>query len=131
MNATQTVDAFFAAIETLNPEQVAACFTPTARYSNMPHAPAVGRDEIAAMFAPILNRCERARWDVVSRADVGYRAHVERVDRFWIGGREYAIECHGVYLIDAESGLIGEVRDYVDLSLWRDRLGGVLAAPMA
>jgi limonene-1,2-epoxide hydrolase len=63
---------------------------------------------------------------VVSSAYDGDRAWLERVDRFWIDGREYAIECNGVYAVDPASGLLDEVRDYVDLATWRQRLGDVL-----
>ena len=52
----------------------------------------------------------------------------ERVERLWIGGLACAIECHGMYLIDAVLRLVGEVRDYMELSLRWDRLGDVLAA---
>ena len=66
------------------------------------------------------------RWDVVTSAYDGDRAWLERVDRFWIDGQEYAIECNGVYTVDPASGLLDEVRDYVDLATWRQRLGDAL-----
>jgi limonene-1,2-epoxide hydrolase len=120
------VGRFLAAVESGDADAVADRFTERARYANVPHPPAVGRDAIRAMFAPILGRAERVRWDVVSSAYDGDRAWLERVDRFWIDGREYAIECNGVYAVDPASGLLDEVRDYVDLATWRQRLGNVL-----
>jgi limonene-1,2-epoxide hydrolase len=120
------VDRFLAAVESCDADAVAECFTERASYANVPHPPAVGRTAIRAMFAPILGRSERVRWDVVSSAYDGDRAWLERVDRFWIDGREYAIECNGVYAVDPASGLLEEVRDYVDLATWRQRLGDVL-----
>jgi limonene-1,2-epoxide hydrolase len=123
------VDRFLAAVESGNVDAVAGCFTDRARYANVPHPPAVGRDAIRAMFAPILGRAERVRWDVVTSAYDGDRAWLERVDRFWIDGREYAIECNGVYTVDPARGLLDEVRDYVDLATWRQRLGDVLTRP--
>ena len=111
-----------AAVRTLDPAEVAACFTEDATYRNMPHEPAVGRGGVEALFAPILGRCERVVWDLVSAAYDGDTAWLERVDRFWIGGREYRIECNGVLRADPAGGLIAEFRDYVDLGVWRARL---------
>ena len=54
------------------------------------------------------------------------RAWLERVDRFTIDGTEYAVECNGVLEFDPDSGLIRELRDYVDLGEWRSRIAGVL-----
>ena len=74
------------------------------------------------MLAPILQRSERVQWDVVTAAFAEHRAWIERVDRFWIDGVEYAVRCNGVIDLDSESGLIKELRDYVDLGEWRERL---------
>jgi len=120
------VRRFLDAVEGRDLDALAACFTDDARYANVPHPPAVGPAAIRAVFARILPRCERVRWDVVSSAYDGGTAWLERVDRFWIDGREYAIECNGVYRADQRAGRLAEVRDYVDLEVWRDRLGDVL-----
>lgn len=125
----EVVRRFLAAVESADCDAVAACFAEDARYANVPHPPAVGRTGIRAMFAPILSRSERVRWDVVSSAYADGTAWLERVDRFWIDGREYAIECNGVYAVDAARGVLTEVRDYVDLATWRERLGDVLGRP--
>ena len=101
---------------------MAACFTEDATYRNMPREPAVGRPAIEALFTPILGRSERVVWDVVSAAYEEHTAWLERIDRFWIEGRQYRIECNGVLLVDPPTGLIAEFRDYVDLGVWRARL---------
>ena len=113
------------AVESRLPADVAACFTPDATYRNVPHEPAIGRSGIEALFRPILNRAERVVWDIVSAAYTGDTAWLERVDRFWIDGVEYRIECNGVARVDLPTGLIAEFRDYVDLGVWRKRLEGV------
>ena len=105
---------------------MAQCFTPDATYQNVPHPPAVGRAAIEALFAPILGRSERVVWDIVSECYAERRAWLERVDRFWIAGTEYRIECNGVAEIDPDAGLLTAFRDYVDLAVWRERLS---AAP--
>lgn len=120
---------FLAAVESGDSDAVAGCFTEGARYANVPNPPAVGPAGIRAMFAPTLGRAQRVRWEVVTSAYDGDTAWLERVDRFWIDGREYAIECNGVYTVDPRAGLIAEVRDYVDLATWRARLGDVLQRP--
>lgn len=124
--ARTAVIRFLAAIQARDAEGAAACFTDSARYANIPHPPAVGRDAIRDLLAPILSRSSRVRWDVVSASYGTDRAWVERVDRFWIDGREYAIECNAVIEVDPGAGLISELRDYVDLGVWRERLSGVL-----
>ena len=123
------VQRFLAAVESGDCHAVATCFAEDGRYANVPRPAAVGRAAIRAMFEPILSRSERVRWDVVSSAYGDGTAWLERVDRFWIGGREYAIECNGVFVVDPARGLLTEVRDYVDLATWRERLGDVLSRP--
>ena len=120
-----SVGRFLAAVESRVPAEVAACFTSDATYRNVPHEPAAGRSGIEELFRPILSRSERVVWDIVSAAYSGDSAWLERVDRFWIDGAEYRIECNGVARVDLASGLIAEFRDYVDLGVWRKRLEGV------
>lgn len=113
---------FLAAVEARDAEAVGACFSPGARYANVPHPPAVGPEAITAMLAPILARSSSVRWEIVASSYQEGRAFLERVDRFVIDGTEYAVECNGVYEVDGVAGVITEVRDYVDLGPWRARL---------
>ncbi|MFC7659781.1 nuclear transport factor 2 family protein [Pseudonocardia benzenivorans] len=92
----------------------------------MPHPPVVGPEGVRGLLAPILDRAEYVEWEIVTASFAETRAWLERVDRFRIDGREYAIECNGVVEIDPDSGLITAFRDYVDLGLWRSRLGDAL-----
>ena len=124
--ARAAVGRLLAAVHARDPDAVGACFAAGARYANVPHPPVVGPDGVRGLLAPILARATRVRWDVVSASYQADRAWVERVDRFWIDGREYAVECNAVIEVDLLTGLIREFRDYVDLGVWRERLGGVL-----
>jgi limonene-1,2-epoxide hydrolase len=124
--AHEAVSRFLAAVHTRDPDAAAACFAPGARYANVPHPPVIGPDGVRRLLAPILARSARVRWDVVSESYQADRAWVERVDRFWIDGREYAVECNAVVEVDPDTGLIREFRDYVDLGVWRERLRGAL-----
>lgn len=117
---------FLDAVHTRDAAAAGSCFAPTGTYANMPHPPVVGPAGVAGLLAPILARSSRVRWDLVSAAYTPGRAWLERVDRFWIDGREYAIECNAVAEVDGASGLITAFRDYVDLGVWRARLGDVL-----
>ncbi|HET9771550.1 MAG TPA: nuclear transport factor 2 family protein [Acidimicrobiia bacterium] len=119
------VRRFLASVESRDPAAVAACFTPGGIYRNVPHDPAIGTAAIEQLFRPILTRSERVVWDIVSEAYSPDTAWLERVDRFWIGGVEYRIECNGVARVDTGAGLLTEFRDYVDLGVWRRRLDGV------
>ncbi|MGD9991426.1 nuclear transport factor 2 family protein [Pseudonocardia sp.] len=125
-NARDVVERFLAAVGAGDPDAAAACFAPDATYANMPHPPVVGPAGVRGMLAPILDRAEYVEWEIVTASYAETRAWLERVDRFRIDGREYAIECNGVVEIDPASGLITAFRDYVDLGLWRARLGDVL-----
>jgi limonene-1,2-epoxide hydrolase len=124
--ARDVVERFLAAVGAGDPDAAAACFAPDATYANMPHPPVVGPAGVRGLLAPILDRAEYVEWEIVTASYAETRAWLERVDRFRIDGREYAIECNGVVEIDPASGLITAFRDYVDLGLWRARLGDVL-----
>jgi limonene-1,2-epoxide hydrolase len=115
---------FLAAVARRDPAALESCLTADAAYHIcVPAPPVVGRRAVVEVFARIFAETSACRWDVASHATVvgdGWeRAYVERVDRFWFDGREAAIECLGVF--ELEAGLIREVRDYVDLATWRQR----------
>lgn len=120
----EVVIAFLAAVESRDLDKVLACFTDDLSYENVPHGAVYGHAGLRAMLSPFLARCDRTRWDVVSSAEQGDLTFAERVDRFWIDGTEYSIECTGLYRV--RGGLIAQVRDYVDLGVWHQRLGHVL-----
>ena len=114
-----------AAVGRRDVDALLACFSPDATWQNVPHPPAEGREGIRSVLAPILARSSAARWDTVTESYHENRAWLERVDRFWIDGNEYAVRCNGVLEFDPDTGLIAELRDYVDLGEWRDRLSAV------
>ncbi len=118
----EIVARFLATVEARDVDAVLSCFSPDAVWQNVPHRPAVGREAIRSMLATILERSSRVAWDVVTEAYTEERAWLERVDRFWIDGTEYAVRCNGVLELDCDAGVITELRDYVDLGEWRSRL---------
>ena len=120
------LQTFFSAVESRDLDAIKHCFSEDARYCNVPYDPAVGREAIGELFRPIVTRSERIEWQIVSSAYTEHRAHIERLDCFWIDGQRYAVPCHGVALIDTARGVITEFRDYVDLGRWRATLGDAL-----
>ncbi|NDB06672.1 MAG: nuclear transport factor 2 family protein [Acidimicrobiia bacterium] len=114
------------AVEGRDAAAVASMFCEDGTFQNVPYAEVRGRTAIESLFAPILGSSERVEWELVSVAVSESRLHYERMDRFWIRGEIYAVECHAVIEVDTERGLIRTWRDYVDLGRWRATLGGVL-----
>mgnify|MGYP000561647600 CR=1 FL=1 len=109
-------------VEARDASGAAACFTERGVWQNVPHPPSVGRAAIEDLLGPILRRSTTVRWDTVTASFADERAWLERVDRFWIGGVEYAVRCHGVLELDPAGDSISALRDYVDLGEWRQRL---------
>ena len=128
MNAPTTSTAvrrLLDAVESRDLRALGSALAADATWANVPHEPAVGRDAVVAMLGGIITWADQVRWDVVSASYDRSLAWVERIDRFEIGGREHAVRCNGVFRVD-DDGAIVEVRDYVDLSEWRDRIAPVL-----
>ncbi len=125
--SAEIVGRFLDAVHARDAVAAGACFTATATYANVPHAPVVGPDGVRGLLAPILERSSQVHWEIVTASYTDERAWLERVDRFVIDGREYAVACNGVAEVDPGSGLIRAFRDYVDLSVWRSTLGDVLS----
>lgn len=114
------VARFLAAVNARDVAALGECLTPDMTYHLIvPHPPVTGRDAVLETMGRVLDEADRVQWDVVSSATVGDRAFVERVDRFWYGGREAAIECLGVF--ELRDGLVTEIRDYADMGTWKAR----------
>lgn len=122
-NPNEIFETFLDSLESCDIDRILQSFTEESVWQNIPHPPAVGLSEIRNTFETIVNRSSRIKWDVVSSSFMGNRGWIERVDRFWIDGVEYAVRCNGVFDFDLEDLTIVSVRDYVDLGEWRSRLG--------
>lgn len=118
----EIVHGFLNAVETREVDAVLMYFAKDGIWQNVPHPVAKGHTAIQALLTPILHRSSKVRWDVVSEAYSCNQAWVERIDRFWIDDEEYAVCCNGVFEVDRDTGLITELRDYVDLGEWRTRI---------
>lgn len=114
------VAEFLQAVERRDPAAVGRCFTDDAVYwFTVPTYRVTGREAVRETFARVLGEADRVVWDVTAWADDGDRVWLERIDRFWYGETEAAIECTGV--VELADGRIAAVRDYCDLETWRRR----------
>ncbi|MDG1846102.1 MAG: limonene-1,2-epoxide hydrolase family protein [Acidimicrobiales bacterium] len=120
--STEILETFLASMQSCDIDKVMGSFTNDSLWQNVPHLPAKGLIEIRTMFETIMRRSSKIRWDVVSASFNKDQAWIERVDRFWIDGTEYAVKCNGVFDFDSSTSTIQSVRDYVDLGEWRSRL---------
>jgi len=114
-------------IESRDLDRFEAVLAPDVTWQNVPHAPAVGRSAVLQLLDGILPLCERVDWEIVSAEYGTDTAWLERVDRFWIDGECHAAPCNGVFVVDTTSKQLLSVRDYLDYSLWRERITPVLA----
>ena len=122
LRTRQTIDRLLGAIESRDLRAVHAALHPNAIWQNVPHAAAEGRSAVMALLANILCWSDQVRWDVTSSSVDGRVGWYERVDRFWLLGEEHAVQCNGVFTVDLATDTVCEVRDYVDLGEWRDRV---------
>lgn len=116
----EVVARFLAAVNDRDAAALATCLAPDMAYHLIvPHDPVVGRDAVVATMGRVLGEADRVLWETASSAVNGDLAFLERIDRFWYGEKEAAIECLGVFRL--ENGLITEIRDYADLETWKAR----------
>lgn len=125
-----TRDAIHRLLDAVNRRDIRAISSalhPEASWANVPHSPALGRDAVVGMLAPIVRWSDAVDWEIVSEQYSEGTGWVERVDRFEIAGHEHAVRCNGVFLTAATPAgeVVVAVRDYVDLGEWRARIGPV------
>jgi limonene-1,2-epoxide hydrolase len=124
-SAHDAVTALLTAIESRDLRLIGRCLSPQARWQNVPHPAADGRDAVVALLADILTWSDEVQWDIVAASYEPHCAWLERVDRFRLDGEWYDVRCNGVIEVDA-TGQVREVRDYVDLGEWHGRVRPVL-----
>ena len=122
LRTREAIDRLLLAIESRDLRAVYAALHPNATWQNVPHPAAEGRPAVMALLANILCWSDQVRWDVISSSVDGQVGWYERVDRFWLLGEEHAVQCNGVFTVDPATDTVCEVRDYVDLGEWRDRV---------
>lgn len=91
----------------------------------VPHPPVTTRPAVVEALRASITEADRVHWEVVAWSANSNVVFVERIDRFWFGGQQAAIECAGVF--ELRDGKIATVRDYADLGTWRERKQAALA----
>jgi limonene-1,2-epoxide hydrolase len=115
------VTTLLSAIESRDLRRIGGCLSPHARWQNVPHPAAEGREAVVAFLAGILTWADEVHWDIIAASYDDHCAWLERIDRFLLDGEWHDVRCNGVIEFDA-TGLVQEVRDYVDLGEWRSRV---------
>lgn len=111
---------FFDAVNQRDAERAGEALTLDATYHLiMPHPPVEGREAIVAALRSSLTEADKVQWDIVAWGSHDDVVFVERVDRFFYGEKEAAIECMGAFTM--RDGRIHAIRDYADLATWRQR----------
>ena len=123
----EAIETLLEAIESRDLRSVRRALHPTASWQNVPHPAAEGREAVIALLDGILCFSERVQWDVLRTSVDGTSASVERVDRFWLQGDEYAVACHGIFSVDIATRTVISVRDYVDVGEWQQRVSPMLS----
>lgn len=114
------IEGLLKAINARDADAAAAFMTDDISYHLIvPYPPKVGREAVVEALRTSITEADRVQWDVVSHSGTGDLVFVERIDRFWFGEREAAIECTGAF--ELRDGKIAAVRDYADLQTWRQR----------
>jgi limonene-1,2-epoxide hydrolase len=118
------IAGFLAAINDRDANAAGAFLTDDIAYHLIvPHPPVTGHAAVIDVLRTSITEADRVRWEVVCWSATGDLVFVERIDRFWFGereaAREAAIECTGVF--ELRDGKIATIRDYADLSTWRER----------
>ena len=122
----QAIAGFIAAINDRDVEAAGRHLTEDIVYHlTVPLPPVSGIADVLAALGTPIGEADKVSWEVSGWARSGDQVFVERIDRFWFGDSEAAIECVGVF--ELRDDRIAVVRDYGDLATWRERKRAALA----
>lgn len=121
MSPAETVTEFIKAIERKDVDAAVAMTSPNISYENMPMAPIVGQEGLAATLQMFLEPAEGVDWQILSQYEIGSVVINERLDRFKIGNGWLELPLAGVFHIDAD-GKIELWRDYFDMATYQRQM---------
>jgi limonene-1,2-epoxide hydrolase len=127
MSAGDVVGRFIAAIEAKEVEAALALAAESISYENMPIAPIVGRDGLAATLRAFLDPAAEVEWRILRQVEAGSVVVNERLDRFRIGDGWIELPIAGVFEVD-DAGLITLWRDYFDMGSYQRQLAKLTGA---
>lgn len=126
MTASDVVTRFIAAVERQDVDAAVALAAPDISYENMPIAPIVGRDGLAATLRMFLDAASEVEWRILRQVEVDGVVFNERLDRFRIGDGWLELPIAGVFEI-SDDGLITLWRDYFDMGSYQRQFGALTA----
>jgi len=121
MSASEVVTRFIEAIERKDVEAAVALAAEGISYENMPMAPIVGRDGLAATLRAFLDPALEVDWQLLRQVEVGSVVFNERLDRFRIGDGWLELPIAGVFEVD-DTGRITLWRDYFDMGSYQRQM---------
>lgn len=127
MSPLSIVNRFITAIEAKNISGAVELASPHISYENMPIAPIVGRDALAATLQAFLGAAEAVEWRIVSEWEIDRTVINERIDRFQIGTGWLELPVAGVFVVD-DDDQISLWRDYFDMNSYTSQLSKLTAA---
>jgi limonene-1,2-epoxide hydrolase len=110
MSPSEIVTDFIRAIEQKDVEAAVAFAAQDISYENMPMAPIVGHEGLAATLGAFLAPAATVDWQILVQWEFGKTVINERLDRFEIGTGWLELPIAGVFEINSDN----------KISLWRD-----------
>jgi limonene-1,2-epoxide hydrolase len=120
------VRQFFAAASTSDVDKLAGLFSADAVYTDGPRGTHSGIDAIRAEFEEQVQVTPNLVIDVKTLVVDGTTVFAERVDKFEVEGKWFALEVVGVFEVDGD-GKIKRFRDYYDLQSLMDEVTAAFA----
>lgn len=121
MSPLETVNAFCAAWQRGDIEELMSYFAEDAIYHNVPVAPIQGKAAIKQGFLAFASLMEGIELIMVRTAATGSVVFNERIDRFTWKGRQLDLPVAGVF--EVHDGKITLHRDYFNYPTWLDATG--------
>ncbi len=120
----EVVTAFIAEWQNPSPDpaHLASYFTEDAVYHNIPAAPVVGPQAIAAVFQGFLAQVKPRGWEILRQVANGNLVMNERIDRFAVGERVIELPVAGAFEVRGDR--ICAWRDYFDMNTWLKAVAG-------
>ena len=112
---------FCAAFARRNIDELLGFFAPDAIYHNMPMEPVQGLDAIRSTFEMFVGPADKIEFEILNIASSDDVVLNERIDRFFIAGREVALPVAGVFIV--RDGKIAAWRDYFDMQAYVRQTG--------
>ncbi len=127
MTPAEIVTEFIRAIERKDVAAAAALAADDISYENMPMAPIVGTEAMAATLEAFLAPASGVDWQILAQWEVGRTVINERLDRFEIGEGWLELPIAGVFEVNGEDK-ISLWRDYFDMGSYTRQMADLTAS---